>query len=542
MDAGKFQVLVACVATFSVVAIGEETYRFEVVVREGDLLDGARLVDLDTDDGAPVINNYGETAFYAVTDVGEAIHFRSSEGDVRRIVGYGDRLPREPPDGLGMLIRDFSEEGSYLQIGDDGTVYHSDFDDLDYVGVDDIMLYSFPEESLPGFVTAAAPLTTAFFDRLGNSYLHGFMRESGVVTMLKNGEVFRESGMVDGVEIIDFVANASPMGRVGMTAARAENRGDNGNFNDVFFEKQQIYAAGDEIDGKASETFWLVDVNDSGQLMYLVAYPGRDPGTEYRIDGRRLLQHRQMIGDFEVGVPNSGSITADGNGVFQIGLCENSCQVKPVASYPSVVFNDQIIFKPGDVIADEAELIGFQRWSANDRGDVVFLGRFDDGIDRIVIAERMIEPFAGDVNNDNALDLSDIYLLSESIRKNEFAPEFDLVTDGVLDDADLQHWVREIKGTYFGDADLNGEFNSSDLVRLFETGEYEDGVPMNSIWLDGDFNGDGEFGTTDLVLAFQDGGYEKGPRQAIATVPEPNSLSLIAMMLLGAISKIHFRR
>jgi hypothetical protein len=50
-------------------------------------------------------------------------------------------------------------------------------------------------------------------------------------------------------------------------------------------------------------------------------------------------------------------------------------------------------------------------------------------------------------------------------------------------------------------------FDSRDLVLIFQAGEYEDGVPGNSIWLTGDWNCDGEFSSSDLVLAFQSGGY-----------------------------------
>lgn len=58
-----------------------------------------------------------------------------------------------------------------------------------------------------------------------------------------------------------------------------------------------------------------------------------------------------------------------------------------------------------------------------------------------------------------------------------------------------------------GDANRDGVFNSTDLTAVFQTGEYEDGVPDNSTWEDGDWNADGEFDTSDLVLAFQKGTY-----------------------------------
>ncbi|MCA9215162.1 MAG: PEP-CTERM sorting domain-containing protein [Planctomycetales bacterium] len=78
-------------------------------------------------------------------------------------------------------------------------------------------------------------------------------------------------------------------------------------------------------------------------------------------------------------------------------------------------------------------------------------------------------------------------------------------------------------GTWFGDSNLDGVFNTSDLVTVFQEGQYEDGIDGNSSWTTGDWNGDGEFDTGDLVLAFQDGGFEVGPRQSVASVPEPSS-------------------
>ena len=54
-----------------------------------------------------------------------------------------------------------------------------------------------------------------------------------------------------------------------------------------------------------------------------------------------------------------------------------------------------------------------------------------------------------------------------------------------------------------GDANLDGVFDSSDLVAVFIVGQYEDNVPQNSSWATGDWNCDQEFTTSDLVAAFQ---------------------------------------
>jgi ELWxxDGT repeat protein len=58
-----------------------------------------------------------------------------------------------------------------------------------------------------------------------------------------------------------------------------------------------------------------------------------------------------------------------------------------------------------------------------------------------------------------------------------------------------------------GDANGDGRFDSSDLVQVFQAGEFEDQIPNNSTWEEGDWNGDGDFTTADLVLALQSGSY-----------------------------------
>jgi hypothetical protein len=58
-----------------------------------------------------------------------------------------------------------------------------------------------------------------------------------------------------------------------------------------------------------------------------------------------------------------------------------------------------------------------------------------------------------------------------------------------------------------GDANLDGTFDSQDLVSVFQSNHYEDEIRLNSRWADGDWNGDGEFDSSDLVRAFQIGGF-----------------------------------
>ena len=91
---------------------------------------------------------------------------------------------------------------------------------------------------------------------------------------------------------------------------------------------------------------------------------------------------------------------------------------------------------------------------------------------------------------------------------------------------DLNFWIVDLKRSFIGDANLNGESRTGDLVNVFVSGEYEDVVALNSTWSTGDWNADGDFTTRDLLAAFQDGGFEKGPR-TVQQVPEPRAIGLI---------------
>ncbi len=63
-------------------------------------------------------------------------------------------------------------------------------------------------------------------------------------------------------------------------------------------------------------------------------------------------------------------------------------------------------------------------------------------------------------------------------------------------------------GSKPGDINGDGHFNSSDLVKLFQGGKYEDGENGNADSSSGDFDGDGDFTSSDLILLFAAGGYE----------------------------------
>ena len=75
-----------------------------------------------------------------------------------------------------------------------------------------------------------------------------------------------------------------------------------------------------------------------------------------------------------------------------------------------------------------------------------------------------------------------------------------------------------------GDVNADGLVDSSDLVQVFQIGEYEDGISGNSSYEEGDWNGDGDFDSQDLVALFQSGLYEaqNNPRVGAASSARPS--------------------
>ncbi len=158
-------------------------------------------------------------------------------------------------------------------------------------------------------------------------------------------------------------------------------------------------------------------------------------------------------------------------------------------------------------------------------GDFNTLGTF-----REIIVSSSTLPIGGDFDG-NGLGISDLDALMNSARQKSTDPIYNLNSELAVNEADVAVWIKKLKKTWFGDANLDGEFESGDLVLAFSQGTYNDDLPSNATWASGDWNVDGDFDSADLIVAFQDGGYGTGPR-AVA-VPEPSGVSGITVALLA---------
>ncbi|MCA9201111.1 MAG: hypothetical protein KDA87_26405, partial [Planctomycetales bacterium] len=79
--------------------------------------------------------------------------------------------------------------------------------------------------------------------------------------------------------------------------------------------------------------------------------------------------------------------------------------------------------------------------------------------------------------------------------------------NGQIDQDDIVRAVA-IFATEMGDSNFDYQFGSSDLVTIWTSGQFQDGIDNNSTWSDGDWNGDFDFESDDLVFVFTFGGYE----------------------------------
>ncbi len=176
-----------------------------------------------------------------------------------------------------------------------------------------------------------------------------------------------------------------------------------------------------------------------------------------------------------------------------------------------------------------------------DPADPLTVNDIQDGNDntafnfRIETINRFIPigQLSGDFDGDGQLTAADIDLLSAAVRSGDMSAQFDLNGDGAVSTDDREVWVKQLRKTWFGDANLDSVFDTTDLVTVFQAGEFEDAIAGNSTWSTGDFDGDADFGTSDLLKAFQDGGFEQGPREGVSAVPEPSSVVLLLIGLLA---------
>lgn len=119
-----------------------------------------------------------------------------------------------------------------------------------------------------------------------------------------------------------------------------------------------------------------------------------------------------------------------------------------------------------------------------------------------------------DWNGDGQSDGLDLDLLCLAVRQNRTDSQWDVDGNQQVNRDDVRWMVANVLNTVIGDVNMDGIFNSRDLVQIFAAGEYEDALTGNSSWRTGDWNCDGEFTSADFVEAFVAGSYTEASRPA----------------------------
>lgn len=99
-----------------------------------------------------------------------------------------------------------------------------------------------------------------------------------------------------------------------------------------------------------------------------------------------------------------------------------------------------------------------------------------------------------DFDDDEQLTAADIDLLNRQIANGTNRTRFDLTEDSVVDEADLQRWLKDFAGTSLGDANVDGLVNFQDFLAL--SGNFNS--PAG--WATGDFNGDFRSDFADFLI------------------------------------------
>jgi hypothetical protein len=265
----------------------------------------------------------------------------------------------------------------------------------------------------------------------------------------------------------------------------------------------------------------------AGELFWV--YGG---GPAYRFDPETLQVNEQFM---FTGGPNTNYTSGAFDpltGHWFVGTTSNTLLEIDPANYSVLSETDLSAFVPPPNPS-------FGRYTVNAiefdlSGEQLILG----GLFGLTVVQRAVpEPIPGDFNKDGVLSAADIDDLTGQSAGGMNPDVHDLNADALVNIADVNIWVKDLFHSWIGDANLDHQFNSSDLVVVLGAGRYEADVAAN--WSTGDFDGSGRFDSTDLIFALADGGFELGPRAANAAVPEPSGGSLL---LLGLLASIRQRR
>ncbi len=110
---------------------------------------------------------------------------------------------------------------------------------------------------------------------------------------------------------------------------------------------------------------------------------------------------------------------------------------------------------------------------------------------------------AGDLNDDGQANSVDLDLWCQAFLAGVSDTRLDRNQDQRIDTSDFEFLLTQEIKKKWGDANLDGLFNSADLIQVFQAGLYDQPLVGQATWTTGDWNCDAQFTSTDLILALQ---------------------------------------
>ena len=329
-------------------------------------------------------------------------------------------------------------------------------------------------------------------------------------------------------------------------------------------------AVGNISAGGEDEYVFVAEAGSAIDVELFVPYAGNDTpsyslessvrlvnpdGQEVSADPNRLTHVAAATGTYRAIVAASSGtggylLSVQGEGTRPVGL--RVVDVNPTAGTELIGLPGHVTFtfthalSPGSVDATDV-LIGGQpaarvvQLAANAYGFVPALqADRGNGLYEVELLANSVLTYSGIGN--------ELFQSSFSIARSSF----DLDQNGSVDGADLDAFCMAVAqhglvydynqdqranrddfyailinefGTVPGDINVDGTFNSGDLVDLLQAGTLESGE-TDAVWSLGDFDCDGQVRTSDLVEAFRFGAYDRGAAGSVATeglAPKPAS-------------------
>ena len=260
------------------------------------------------------------------------------------------------------------------------------------------------------------------------------------------------------------------------------------------FGPQQVIS----IEAKGAQSVTAIDLDGDGDMDVLSASLNDNKIAWYRnVDGLGTFGPQEVITTDAIGARFVDVADLDGDGDMDV-LSASSADDK-IAWYENR--DGRGDFGPQQVIttaANSAQIVrAFDLDGDGDR-DVLSASSIDDKI-------------AWYENTDARGTFGPQQVITTSADRARSVDAADFDGDGDLDVVSASFGNGAIvwyENRTVGDANGDGNFDSSDLVLVSQAGKYEDTVPNNASFDEGDWNGDGDFDSADLILALSVGHYQ----------------------------------